>query len=222
VRGNDRRSRLAVLLQRLGGERGMVHVFGDSQSAVYEAMPNVIVHRVNGVTMFRVGRDRAALTRRLRWRMGGRSALMFVFGGIDARRHVGPVAEATGRPVEAVIEELVDAYLRAIDLRRGGRRVLVVGMLPPAANEAIGPQLGVWGTQEQRIAIARRLDERLAARCADFGFGFVSHYDKYADAEGRQRPGMTFDGVHLHEEMRGPAIAGVRAALVALTGGEYR
>jgi hypothetical protein len=221
-RGTDRRSRLDAWRQRRAGEPGVVHVFGDSQTNTYEDMPNVIVHRTDGVTMYRMGQERVPFVRNLQRRLGRRSILMFVFGGIDARLHIGRVAEARGRPAAEVIDELVDSFLGAIEARRRGRRVLVVGVLPPAANDAIWPLYGCWGTQEQRIAIARSLNERLAQRSADFGFGFVDHYDEYCDEHGRQCPGLTSDGVHLHPHMRAPAVDRVRSALRALTGDEYR
>jgi hypothetical protein len=221
-RGNDRRSLLEAYRQRRAGEPGVVHVFGDSQSAVYEGLPNVIVHRTGGVTMYRMGRDGVPFVQRLQKRLGHRSVLMFVFGGIDARLHVGRVAEENGCPVAEVIDELVDSFLTAIDAARQGRRVLVVGVLPPAPNDAIGAEFGCWGTQEQRVAVARALNERLARRCADLGFGFVDHYDQYCDERGGQRPGLSADGVHLKREVRAPAIDGVRSALRALTAGECR
>jgi hypothetical protein len=154
--------------------------------------------------------------------MGRHSVLVFVFGSVDARLHIGRVAETTGRPVVKVIGELVDSFLAAIEAERHGRRVLVVGVLPPAANDAISPQFDRWGTQEQRIVIARSLNERLAERCADFGFAFVDHYDRYCDERGGQRPELTSDGLHLHPHARAPAMEGVRSALRALTGNEYR
>jgi hypothetical protein len=219
-RGIDRRSLLGAYCQRRAGEPGVVHVFGDSQSAVYEGLPNVIVHRTNGVTMYRMGREGVPFVQQLQRRLGRRSVLMFVFGNVDARLHIGRVAEATGRPLIEVVHELVDSFLGAIDAERHCRRVLVVGVLPPAENEAI--ERGCWGTQDQRIVIARSLNARLAQRCADFGFGFVDHYDQYCDERGRQRPGQTFDGLHLHRHARAPAVAGVRSALRALTDSEYR
>jgi len=194
----------------------VVHVFGDSQSGVYEGMPNVVVHRTNGVTMYRMGRDEASLVRQLERRLGHRSALMFVFGGVDTRLHIGRVAEAAGRPFAEVIDQLVDSFLRAIEIARRGRRILVVGVLPPAANDAISAELTCWGTQDQRIAIVRSLNDRLARRCADFGFAFINHYDLYCDERGGQQPGLTTDGVHLKREVRQPAIAAVSSVLQAM------
>jgi hypothetical protein len=222
LRGRDSRGRLRAFFERGLGEAGTVYVFGDSQTGVYEALPNAVVRTAYGGTMYGIGRDRAPLVHRLRGRMGRKATLMFVFGGVDARRHIGAIAEKTGRPLGAIIDDLVDAYLRAIDARRGRRPVLIVGVLPPAANESLRPKLPTWGEQAERIEIARRLNARLEAGCAGFGFGFVSHFDTYADEAGRQLPGTTYDGVHLVEGVRAPALAAVRAALASLAERQVR
>jgi hypothetical protein len=217
VRGVDRRSLLTALRDRMAGERGVVHVFGDSQSRIYVELEGAVVHTFIGVTMYRVGRDEAWFLKRLRWRLGANCTLLFVFGGVDARVHLGRIAEETGRPEAEVVQSAVDRYLDAI-VQRGGRRlILVAGVMPPGANEAIIPRRH-WRTQDDRVRIVRLLNAALRKGCIERGLVFVDLFSPYADEFGRHRPERLSDGIHLVKEARGPALAAVKDALSADNG----
>jgi hypothetical protein len=215
VKGHDGRSRAERLSDLRAGEPGVVHVFGDSQSTVYAQVPRAVVHPLPGTTMYRVAEARAWFLRRLRKRMGPLSTLVFVFGGVDARRHIGRVAEESGRPIQEVVDRLVDGYLDSLAGECGGRRVIVVGVLPPAPEESIDAGFGYWGTQAQRACVARILNLALADGCSARGFGFVDQSSDYADERGHLPPGLSYDGVHLKEEARQTAVENVRAAVAA-------
>jgi hypothetical protein len=154
--------------------------------------------------------------------MGRRSTLVFVFGGIDARRHIGGIAEKNQRSIDAVVEELCEKYLAAIARHHRARLVVVVGVLPPAANEAISRPTGAWGTQEERAQIVRRLNQALASGCRSKGFGFANICDLYSDDRGYQLSGLSTDGVHLNPDVIGPLLERVSAVIRATrAGGNY-
>jgi hypothetical protein len=214
IKGIDTRSPAERLHDLRIGEPNIVHVFGDSQAYSYAQLPSVVVHALPGTTMHRVARDGAWFLRRLRRRMGQRSTLVFVFGGVDARRHIGRIAEESGQPIDMVAQRLVAGYLDSLAAERQGRRVIVVGVLPPASEESIHAAFGSWGTQQQRATVSLALNMALADGCAARGFGFVDQSRDYADARGYLHAGLTYDGVHLTEEARRIAVENVRFVLV--------
>jgi hypothetical protein len=210
------------LRDRLDGELEIAHVFGDSQSKTYFALERTVVRPLPGTTMHRVGRDEVWFLDGLQRRMGRRSTLVFVFGGIDARRHIGGIAEKNQQSFDAVVKELCERYLAAIARHHRGRLVVVVGVLPPAANEAISRPTGAWGTQEERAQIVRLLNQALATGCRARGFGFADVCALYSDERGYQLSGLSTDGVHLNPDVVGPLLEKVRAVISATrAGGNY-
>jgi hypothetical protein len=210
-------------LDRRLGEPGIVHVFGDSHSAVMRDAPGVVVHALPGTTMFRVGRDRAWFLHRTNRRVGRRSVLLLIFGEIDARAHIGRVAAEMSRPVPAVIEELVATYLDAVAAARRGRRVAICAVTPPATNEmAATADLPVFGTIDARLAITGLLNEALQRGAMVRGFLFCSPYDGYADGHGRLRPELSDGNVHIDRAAAGRIIAAVEAALMPLRASSAR
>jgi hypothetical protein len=182
-------------------------VFGDSQSKSYFPLTNSVVRELPGITMHRVGRDNAWFMRKIKRRLGRRSVLVFVFGGVDARIHIGRIAEQESQSVESVVNDLVNRYLTAVSTYQGGRRVLILGVLPPGSTEEIGHRSRpTWSTQEARARIVVLLNRALREGCERRQFRFVDVGAKYADERGFMPLGITVDGIHLRPEHVGPAL----------------
>jgi hypothetical protein len=215
--GVDSRPYWRRAVDRLNGEPGIVHFFGDSQTNSYLTLPNSVVRLLAGITMHRVGRDRAWFMNEVAWRVGSRAMLMFVFGGVDARVHIGRVAELKGWSVAQVVDDVVERYLTAIESFRRGREVVVLGILPPGSNEEIGRRpRPTWGTQEARAEIITFLNRTLKDGCERRKFRFVDVGAPYADGRGFMPSGVTQDGIHLRPETAGPARSAVLEALAAI------
>jgi hypothetical protein len=214
--GIDSRPYWRRAVDRLTGEPGIVHLFGDSQTDSYFTLPNSVVRRLTGITMHRVGRDRAWFMNEVAWRVGSRAMLMFVFGGIDARVHIGRIAALEGRSVAGVVDDIVERYLAAIESVRRGREVLVLGILPAGSDEDIIRHQPRWGTQEARAEIITLLNRTLKDGCERRKFRFVDVGAPYADGRGFMPSGVTRDGIHLRPETAGPARKAVLEALAAI------
>lgn len=214
-RGFDNRPPYWRILDRLRGERGIAHVFGDSHTMIYTALPHAVVHYILGVTMHRAGRDDAFFLDGAWFRFGRHSTLVMVFGEIDTRVHVGAVAERTGETVAAVAGDLVTRFLDAIDRRRDGRRVIVVAVVPPSETGHRGgdARYADWGTAEDRVAIGRLLNEALRSGCAARGFGFIDSNADYADERGLLRAELSDGDVHIGRHAAGPALDALKKAI---------
>jgi len=220
-RGSDHRPAYRRLLDRLRGEAGRIHVFGDSHTMIYQGLPNATVHYIVGVTMHRAGRDDAFFLRGARYRFGRDAVLALVFGEIDTRVHIGAVAERTGVPVSAVVEDLAQRFLDAVDRNRAGRRVVVAAVVPPAETGHRGgdPRYADWGSAEDRVAIGSILNDVLRRGCASRGFGFADSRAAYADERGMLRDELSDGDVHIGHHAAGPALQALEDAIAALPRG---
>lgn len=216
IRNRDRRSVLRRAADLCRGESGIVHIFGDSHTRFYTAMPEAIVHHIELVTMHRAGRDRAFFLRKMRWRMGRHATIALVFGEIDVRVHIGRIAEQTGTEASAIIDDVVRRFLDAADRHRHGRRLLVVGLVPPGRlSHGFDPVHPDWRTAPERLPLTHLMNAALRRTCSERGFTFVACPDVYADAEGLLRPELSDGSIHIGEDHMDAAIAALRQAIVS-------
>jgi len=213
ARGSDPRSTAEAWWERLRGEPGTAHVFGDSQTHTYVGLPRMVVHTRLARSMHRAAMDGPLFPRWLSLLVGRRSTLVFAYGNVDVRRHIGRIAAERGLPVEHVVDDLVARYMAAIETARAGRRVVVVAPMAPGTNAAILPRFGAWGSEEQRVDVRQQVTAALARACAPLGFGFVDSSASYSDPRGCLKREFSDDGVHLLPGVRGPAIEALRSAL---------
>ena len=133
-----------------------LHVFGDSHSvACFGRISEIDMHWVRAVTMHRIGRDGADfLLEGVTIRPG--DILIFVFGEIDIRAHIGRIADTTGRPRQQLLQELVDAYLASIaraTVRPWTSSGLVfTSVVPPSPHSPcqVAKEFPAWGTLDDR------------------------------------------------------------------------
>ena len=92
-----------------------LHVFGDSHSvACFGRISEIDMHWVRTVTNHPVLVGDGADFRSQGITIRPGDILIFVFGEIDVRAHIGRIADATGLPRRELLEELVDAFLTSI------------------------------------------------------------------------------------------------------------
>jgi hypothetical protein len=161
--------------------------------------------------MHRVGRDQAWFLRRTERSRGLHSSLFLLFGEIDVRVHLGRIAARDNVPVDMLVDDLVERYLDAIDHARSGRMVTICGIIPVATDEMIARThwLPASGTSEERVVIARRLNQCLRAGCLARGFTYCEPYGRYADERGFLREELSDGNVHLSINHAGPMKAAV-------------
>ena len=140
-----------------------------------------------------------------------RLTCVFVFGEIDVRCHLAPRLGAGLDP--AFVAEYVDRAARLTEMV-GARRSVVVVPTPPSDELADHVMFPIAGDLAQRIgahswvrdALIRAVDER---GCS--GMQVLDLRTPLADADGRLRSELTYDGCHTNDEGR----AAVRAHLLA-------
>src|SRR5690242_3783812 len=101
----------------------MIRVFGDSHAKyLFDNIRGIEVNWLGPVTMHRVGRDGLWFLREKH--LAPDDWLLTVFGEIDARCHVGRIADERNTSYEEVAFDLVARYIRSISTSNA-RKVIV-------------------------------------------------------------------------------------------------
>ena len=124
------------------------------------------------------------------------SLLVFCFGEVDCRFHIQNQINL-GRQEDAIIDELVSAYLSVINRSVG--HVVVVAVIPPtrqcdyeAKNGPITHHLPFLGTDEARVRYTRKMNARLSANAL-----FFDPYPPYTRPDGCLKFDLSDGNVHI-------------------------
>lgn len=181
-------------------------VIGDSHVKAFEGIPYCCIGHLGPRTMHRVGRDGFDLKELLHLGIRDRSIVVYVFGEIDVRCHIGRQRDEHQRDEEEVLHTLARRYLSAIVQNRSHFHDLtqiVYNIVPPTDNTP-NPDYPLYGSVEQRARIAKRLNEILFSLCSEFGVLFLSIYDYYCDRNGVLRLDLSDGTIHIHPSYNQP------------------
>lgn len=198
----------------------ITHVFGDSHAAFcFGAWQGVDVHWLGPVTMYRVGREGAAFVHSRINNYTPSDAILFIFGEIDARCHIGRIADASGTDRQFVIENLVSKYLDsicAISAEFPGSR-MVVSCIPPPSDLNHNPDYPVYGTLDDRVYVTQQLNMAIRQHAKNRDVLFLDFFFYFADKNGRLRVERSDGTVHIAPDCSAP----IMSRLTALTGHRY-
>ena len=144
-------------------------VIGDSHAPYcYGGIAEAEIYWLGAITMHRVARD--GLSRVLldkRWWIGWRSVenAILCFGEIDSHAQFEKVAKRQGWTIDAVIDDLIDRYLRSLCSHPHHAKFSLSCVVPPAPSD-----------DAYQDTMRRRVNRRLAQWGAERGFRFVDFY----------------------------------------------
>ena len=192
-------------------------VFGDSHAQFcFDRILDAEIVWLGPVTMHRVGRDSAWFLDGWQPRQPG-SDIVFLFGEIDVRCHVGRISDQTGVPREKICADLAFNYLEAIVQRQPDLpcRHRVVCCVPPPADGAglRNADFPVYGTWQDRANVTRHLNESLRRECASRNVLFLDFSADYSTPEGFLVPELSDGSVHIARRHAGAVLSGLEALL---------
>ena len=140
-----------------------IFVLGDSHTKAFEGTPHCIIHHLGPITMHRVGRDRSKLFHLTDFGIKDGDAVVFVFGEIDARCHIGKQRDLFKRDLREIIQTLVKSYLGAIAQHCADFHIVkIVYSVIPATDGKENPDYPFWGSLEERAAFVPAAPQALA------------------------------------------------------------
>ena len=191
-------------------------VIGDSHSLFcYCEVAEASIFWLGPVLMHRIARDGLQSVLPRRCKLARFDALVLVFGEIDCRVHVTGIAKRDGKPVAAVVEDLVARFVAVIgDVQREfAKPIAICCVIPPMPPLALEPGETQDGACRVQVDIRRLMNDRLRVLAAGRGIRFIDFYDAYAAETGELKPGMSDGVVHIG---RGQTRAIVEATVASL------
>lgn len=178
----------------------ILHVFGDSHSAYcFDGIKEASINWLGPVTMHRVARDGPSFVTSLVRDPKASDVIVLMFGEIDIRTHLIPVAERTGRAVELEAQELAVRYVRRIaelkDYVKGA--TLVVAEPPFPSKRRPNAELPFAGTLAQRVLVHSAVSNALRQTAEAHGISFLRMPRRYATKSGSLKRIYSDDGVHI-------------------------
>lgn len=192
-----------------------INIFGDSHAfydftndfinekehSYYKQRDQKILFRINGFssrTMHRFGRDKLKFLNIQNHGVQENDIIVFDFGEIDARGHVGKQRDTKNRNLDEIINTLIKRYIEAINLNLQKYRNLhcVIVSITPPSNQKSG--LIKWGTLEDRINITKKMNAKLHYECLKNNFIFLDIYDLFANDNGVMIPEKSDGGAHIN------------------------
>lgn len=177
-----------------------IHIFGDSHAAEFSEIPNCTVHWLGPITMHRVGRDSVTFLHLPSHGIQEGQIVIFTFGEIDARCHIGRQRDLFNRNLEEIIDTLVKSYIDTILINRSLYQKLtcIVFSVTPPTNYNFNPQYPYYGTIEDRVIITQMLNNKLLEICKYFNIPFLDVYKDYANSDGTLNISFSDGTVHIH------------------------
>ncbi len=114
------------------------------------------------------------------------AVIAFSFGEIDARAHIIKQRERTGQDIDIIIDSVVSRYASAVASAFPPSRsqiIALLGIVPPIRSEVALPDF-VYGTDQERLTIHRKMNSFLSDQCAAHGFVFIDMFTGFDDADG--------------------------------------
>lgn len=149
-----------------------ISIFSYNYNNIPVMMIPFYFHCFPGRTMFRVGRDGNNLKD---YGIKQNDIVVYMFGEIDVRRHIGKQRDQNGRQLNEVINTLVNSYINTIkqDLNICKLRSCIIVSVMPPTNINFAPVHPFYGPLEDRIRITQALNQELKKYCDTNNFNFL-------------------------------------------------
>ncbi len=156
------------------------------------------IHHLGPITMHRVGRDGFGILDIRNYIKDG-DTVVFSFGEIDVRCHIGKQRDAQGRSADEVVKALVSNYLKTIRENVDQYKkldVVILGPVPPSDIKN-SPFFKPYGSLSERILLNSLLNETLQEEIKKRGFYYLDIRDLFQNSEGSFETALSDGSVHV-------------------------
>ncbi len=158
------------------------------------------IHWLGPTTMHRVGRDgfNALNLRDLGIQDG--DTVIFVFGEIDVRCHIGKQRDLQKVPLASILQPLADNYLKTVLNNKQNYNYItcVIANVVPPMNGDFSKEYPSYGSISDRILITQQLNSLLKTNCSQHGIKFLDFYQFYATQAGDLDKTLSDGNVHIN------------------------
>lgn len=175
------------------------HTIFEHKEAHYAVHIPYRVHHIAATTMHRIGRDGLkgldVSTRGVR----DGDIVVFMFGEIDARCHIGRQRDQLKRDVDEIINTLVYNYVRTIHTNCALFESItpVIALVVPPSDLEYNPSFPYWGLLSDRAMITKKLNDMLKHFASRYNIPVIDTYAPFALRDGSIIPSLTDGTVHI-------------------------
>lgn len=158
------------------------------------------IHWLESRTMFRVGRDNIAGLNIKQFGVQEHDVVVFVFGEVDVRCHIGKQRDEKNRNEDEVIDSLATSYIATIKnnmMNYTSLKCVIMSVVPPS-DKGFNPSYPFYDTLANRVQLTQKLNERLKNKCDLNGIYFLDTYSIFAQADGSLDQSLSDGIVHIH------------------------
>lgn len=201
-----------------------MHVFGDSHASYCftqsiptmpfeetllnyksdNALKNIRckIHYLGAITMHRVGRDKLNFLDWRKYDIKNNDIVIYVFGEIDIRCHIGKQRDLLKRDLTEVMDTLMYKYMESIlENKKNFPHTKIIVFTPPPPGNSYNPSFPKYGAIEDRIHITNYFCKLLKQRCYDNQIYCFDLYDLLKDPSGRISFMYTVDDCHINHKL---------------------
>ncbi|MGH1590622.1 hypothetical protein ACRBEV_22540 [Methylobacterium phyllosphaerae] len=193
------------------------HIFGDSHgNYLFARTENTILHCIPGRTMHRIGRDGVTdMLKQIEFEQD--DVIIFVFGEVDVRCHMLPIAASKGLSLQAEADDLATRYVKALTDAASQLsyrpRICVMGLVPPIDPLVPNPILPNVGTLAERLVAWFLLDEALKSHVQQAGYTFVAIPRVYHSSDGSLKRRYSDGHAHIAKDCTETAVRAVEKSV---------
>lgn len=182
----------------------MIHTVGDSHSKFgWVNVPDTQIHHIGPKLMHTFGKQGPSLINIKSWKISDNDFIVFSFGEIDCRIHVGNQCIKQKVNFKEIIKKLVFNYFEAIKasleiVKNKKVKPFVYNVPPPCCAKRAGG-LGITGTNEERKRYHCYANKLMKTYCEINKIGFFDIYNDYSDQDGMLIRELSDDHVHIKD-----------------------
>lgn len=203
-------------------QQAKIHVFGDShaffcfsnrmtrgdfdENSIYCATEydpalcvELSIRATPSVTMHRIGRDGLAILN-IQGSVQNGDVVVFCYGEIDVRCHIGKQRDEKKRSLDEVIDTLVRNYFQTIAQNVSiytDLKVVIVSPVPPCDPAPQYISLPMHGPLQDRVLVNNALCDELSRSCRERGYGFLDVRSHFSNPDGSLKFELSDGIVHV-------------------------
>lgn len=179
-----------------------IYIIGDSHSLEFVGIPHCNIRHLGPITMNRIGRDGLNVLNLKNMGIPDNSIVVFSFGEIDVRCHIGKQRDRENREQDEIIETLVKKYIETIlnNTKAYNNLFPVLYSVTPPTDNAFNANFPTYGPLQDRVCIAKHINQKLKDYSIAYQIPFIDVYEQYADKNGILREELSDGNVHINRK----------------------
>lgn len=186
-------------LEAVAPREMIVHAIGDSHQGEFSQIPGCACRWLGSITMHRVGRDGLNIVNLPMLGVQNNDAVIYCFGEIDVRCHIGKQRDVYHRDLDEIIDTLATKYIETILTNEFfyDQITSIVYSVTPPTDGHFNEHYPFWGPLEDRVEISKKLNQRLKELCEESDILFLDVYEAYANPDGTLNRALSDGTVHI-------------------------